>query len=150
MAAACRIALAASCSCRAASLQVLPLLLARELLEPARRFFDLLRELTLASPPPPPPPLGLRRQAALPLGFLLLPPRELLQLLEQLVDLLVAALLLGALLHLVLVRELVELELEEIGEILATSGCRRRRRRRRRRAAARPASRTAARRPAAA
>ena len=55
---------------------------------------------------------------ALPLGFLLLPPRQLLQLLGELVDLLVAALLLGALLHLVLVRELVELELEQVGEIL--------------------------------
>ena len=54
---------------------------------------------------------------ALPLGLLLLPPRQLLQLLGELVDLLIAGLLLGLLLHLVLVRQLVELELEQVGEV---------------------------------
>ena len=70
--------------------------------------------------PPPPPPLLLlrRRRPALALDFLLLPACELLQFLREFVHLLVAALLLGALLHLVLVRELVELELEQIREIL--------------------------------
>src|SRR5205807_4031023 len=58
------------------------------------------------------------RHAALPLELLLLPARELLQLLDELIDLLIALLLLGALLHLVLVRELVELELEQIREVL--------------------------------
>ena len=134
LAAACRIALAASCSCRAASLEVLPLLLARELLSRRAASSTSCASCRCASPPPPPPP-ALRRQPALTLGFLLLPPRELLQLLGQLVDLLVAALLLGALLHLVLVRQLVELELEEVGEVLRHLAAARRRRRRRRRAA---------------
>src|ERR1019366_3968878 len=55
--------------------------------------------------------------APLPLHLLLLPPRQLLQLLDHLIDLLIALLLAGALLHLVLVRQLVELELEEIREV---------------------------------
>jgi hypothetical protein len=57
--------------------------------------------------------------ARLTLGFLLRTLREFLQLFGQLVELLIALLRLGALLHLVLVRELVHLELEEIGEVLA-------------------------------
>ena len=110
---------AASRICCAASASSWPLLLARQLLELPRGLFELVGELALAR-------RRRRRRcccwpaaaAALPLGFLLLPPRELLQLLGELVDLLVAALLLGALLHLVLVRELVELELEQVREIL--------------------------------
>ena len=43
-----------------------------------------------ASPPPEAAAARLRRQTPLPLGFLLLPPRQLLQLLEQRVDLLIA------------------------------------------------------------
>ncbi len=114
-------------------LQVLPLLLARQLLEPARRLFELLRELTLrVAAAAARLALACGRETALTLGFLLLPPRELLQLLGELVDLLVAALLLGALLHLVLVGELVHLQLEEIGEILRHLLARRRHRRRRR------------------
>ena len=99
-------------------MQVLPLLLARQLLEPPRRLLDFLRELPLRVAAAAAACWPGRRQPPLPLGFLLLPPRQLLQLLDQLVDLLVAALLLGALLHLVLVRQLVQLELEEVGEIL--------------------------------
>ena len=100
-------------------LQVLTLLLARQLLQPARRLFEFLRELTLGvAAAAARLALACGRQATLPLGLLLLPARELLQLLGELVDLLVAALLLGALLQLVLIRELVELELEQIGEVL--------------------------------
>ena len=44
--------------------------------------------------------------------LMVLPARQFLQLVEEVVDLLVAALLFGALLHFVLVRELIELELE--------------------------------------
>ena len=57
------------------------------------------------------------RQPALPLGFLLLPPRQFLQLVGELVDRPVAGLLLGLLPHLVLVRQLVELELEQVGQV---------------------------------
>ena len=76
--------------------QLRPVLLARQLLEPARRFLDLIGELPLA--------VAAARAALLPgralplaLGFLLLPPRQLLQLLGELVDLLIRLLLLGAL-----------------------------------------------------
>jgi len=51
-------------------------------------------------------------------GFLLLTTGQFLQLLDQLVDLAIAALLLGALLHLVLIRQLVHLELEQVGEVV--------------------------------
>ena len=69
-------------------------------------------------PPPPPRLLPLCRALAQPLGFLLLAARELLQLLGELVDLLVALLLLCALRGLVLVGHLVHLELEQVGQIL--------------------------------
>ena len=49
LAAACRIALAASCSCLRRLGEIGPLLLARQLLEPARRFLGFLRELPLAA-----------------------------------------------------------------------------------------------------
>ena len=99
--------------------EVLPLLLAGELLEPSRRFLHFLRELSLrVAATAAARLLAGGRQALLPLGFLLLTPRQLLQLLGELVDLLVGALLLGALLHLVLVGELVEFELEQVGEVL--------------------------------
>ena len=68
--------------------------------------------------PPPPWPAALPRAPALPLGFLLLPARELLQLLGELVDLLVGLLLRRALRRLVLVGHLVDFELEQIGELV--------------------------------
>ena len=69
------------------------------------------------------------RGGALPLGFLLLPARQLAQLLRQRVDLLVGLLLVGALRGLVLVGHLVELELEQVGEVVRRSNPRRRLRR---------------------
>ena len=57
------------------------------------------------------------RPSSLPFSLLLLPPRELLQLLDQLVDLVVGLLLLPATDGLVLVLELVELEFEEVGKV---------------------------------
>ena len=85
--------------------------------------------------PPPWPPWPGQRLLPLPLGFLLLAPRELAQLLHQRVDLLIGLLLLRALRGLVLVRQLVEILLEELREIFLTPIRRRRRHRRRRRAA---------------
>ena len=85
--------------------------------------------------PPPWPPWPGERLLPLALGFLLLPARELAQLFHQRVDLLIGLLLLRALRGLVLVRELVEILLEELGEIFLTPIRRRRRRHRRRRAA---------------
>ena len=103
----------------AASDEILTLLLARQLLEPPRGLLQLVGELALAAAATAAAVLLARgRHPALPLGFLLLAPREVLQLLGELVHLLIARLLLGALLHLVLVRELVELELEQVREIL--------------------------------
>ena len=58
------------------------------------------------------------RPSTLPLGLLLLTARELLQLLDQLVDVVVGLLLLPATDGLVLILELVELELEQVGKIL--------------------------------
>src|SRR5207245_4034618 len=73
--------------------------------------------LTLQLAAAGPGPSAGRLQTPLPLELLLLPARELFQLLRQFVDLLIAVLLLGALLHLVLIRELVELELERIRQV---------------------------------
>ena len=53
----------------------------------------------------------------MPLGLLLLPTREFLQLLNQLIDLVVGLLLLPTLDGLVLVLEFVELEFEQVGKI---------------------------------
>ena len=117
LAAACRIAFAASCSWRAASLRFCRCCSRVSCSSRRAASSTSCASCRWLSPPPAPPLWFGRRHPPLPLGFLLLPPRQLLQLLEQLVDLLVAALLLGALLHLVLVRELVDLELEQIGEI---------------------------------
>ena len=86
--------------------------------EPPRRLLEFLRDLTLQiAAAAARLALTRRRESTLPLGFLLLPARQLLQFFGELVDLLVAALLLGALLQLVLVGELVHLELEQVGEI---------------------------------
>ena len=90
-----------------------------ELLEPARRFLGLIGQLALLLAGSAARRLLAERGAApLPLGFLLLPARELLQLLDQLVDLLIGLLLRCLLARLVLVRHLVELQLEQVGEIL--------------------------------
>src|SRR4029077_5973225 len=83
---------------------------------PPRRLLDFLRNLTLLVAAAATAAAG-RLHPPLPLELLLLTARELLQLFLQLVDLLIAALLLGALLHLVLIRELVELELEQVGQV---------------------------------
>src|SRR4029077_17116874 len=96
---------------------LLPLLIARELLQLTRRLLDFVRELTLQIAGIA-RSLSLLRQPALTLHLLLLPPRQFLQLLDQLIDLLIVPLLLRARLHLVLVRELVQLQLEQIGEVL--------------------------------
>ncbi len=99
--------------------QLRPVLLARQLFEPARRFFRLVRELALLLTGAAARGLLPERGAPpLPLRFLLLPARELLQLLHQLVELLIRLLLRGLLTALVLVRHLVELHLEQVGEIL--------------------------------
>ena len=97
-------------------LQLRAVLFARELLELPRGFFRLLgeRALRVAAALT----LALRGAPALPLGLLLLPARQLLQLLGELVDLLVGLLLRRALRRLVLVGHLVDFELEEIGELL--------------------------------
>jgi len=94
------------------------LLVARQLLQLPLHLLHLLGELALRGARVARSALARLRHAALPLELLLLPARELLQLLDELIDLLIALLLLGALLHLVLVRELVELELEQIREVL--------------------------------
>ena len=117
LAAACRIASAASRSCRAASRRG-PAAAARA--TAARAAAPLPRPPGRAAAgcvAAPPPPAGRPAPAALPLGFLLLPPRQLLQLLRS-SSTCWSLLLLGALLHLVLVGQLVELELEQVGEIL--------------------------------
>src|SRR5262249_29483962 len=97
--------------------EVLPWLLTRQLFELARGFLELLRELALV--------VGAQAAAGRallhpgrPLGFLLLALPHFLELVGELVDLLVARLLVGALLHFVLVRELVHLELEQVGKVL--------------------------------
>src|SRR5262249_6509554 len=97
--------------------QVAPLLVACELLETARRLLRLVRQPPLPAAAAAAPRRAPPRRAPQPFGFGLLPPRQLLQLFRELVDLAIRALLIGALLHFVLVRQLVELELEQVGEI---------------------------------
>ena len=97
--------------------QIGAVLFARQLLEPPRRFLDLIGQLPLAARRRPPRLLpGCALAQAL--GLLLLPAGQLLQLLRELVDLLIRLLLLGALRGLVLVGHLVHLELEQVGQIL--------------------------------
>src|SRR5262249_27966705 len=86
-----------------------------ELLEPAGRLLGLVGERALLAAAAA--LAAGRRCAPLPLRLGLLAPRQLLQLFGELVDLAVPGLIAGALLHLVLVGQLVELELEQIGEI---------------------------------
>ncbi len=87
-------------------------------LELARRFLGLLRQRALQIAA-----ARVRRRLAagqlpLPLQLLLLPPRQLAQLLGQLVDLLIGVLLHRLLVGLVLVGHLVQFELEQVGQIL--------------------------------
>ena len=97
--------------------QVLLLLLPGQLFQTPRCFFQFLGQLTLGLTTAAATArlLSGRCEALLPLGFLLLPLRQFLQLLGQFVDLFVGALLFGALLHLVLVGQLVQLEFEQVG-----------------------------------
>ena len=97
--------------------QVLAILIARQLLELPRGFFGLLGERALQVAAVAAGRLA-RRQAALPLDFLFLPARQLLQLLGQLVDLLILLLRRGLRIGLVLVRHLVEFHLEQIGQVV--------------------------------
>ena len=107
---------------------------ARQAFELSRRFFRLLGECALARAAALAALPG-ERLLPLALGFLLLPAGQLAQLFHQRVDLLIGLLLLGALRGFVLVRELVEILLEELGEIFLTPIRRHRRRHHRRRAA---------------
>ena len=90
---------------------------ARQALELTSGFFRLFRERALAGAAALAALPG-ECLLALPLGFLLLPSRKLAQLLHQRIDLLIGLLLLRALRRLVLIRQLVEVLLEQIGEIL--------------------------------
>ncbi len=94
------------------------LLLAGEPLEPPRRLLRLVGEHALRRAAAGPRGLAATRPPALPLRLLLLPAGELAQPLHQGVDLVVRGLLLPALHRLVLVLQLVELELEQVGEVL--------------------------------
>ena len=93
--------------------------LAREPLQLPRGLLRLLGQLPgRVAPAPALSPLLGGGPTLLSLQLLLLAAGELAELLHQLVDLLVGALLLAALHGLVLIAELVRLELEEVGEIL--------------------------------
>ena len=87
-------------------------------LELARRLFRLFGQVALRLAASGGATLVLLGPPSLPLGLLLLPASQLLKLLEELVYLVVRLLLLAALHGLVLVLELVELELEEVGQIV--------------------------------
>ena len=106
-------------------------LLTRQLLQPPRRLFDLFRQRTLVAVRAAALLAG-QRTLPLPLGFLLLAPGQLAELLHQLVHLLIGVLLLGALCRLALVGDLVQLHLEQIGELLRRHSARHHRRPRRR------------------
>jgi hypothetical protein len=100
--------------------EVGPIALARKPLELARGLFGLFGERALAGAATLAALSG-ERLLALTLRFLLLAPRELAQLLHQRIDLLIGLLLLRALRGLVLVRQLVHILLEELGEIPETA-----------------------------
>ena len=91
-------------------------LLSRESARAVGQLFGLLGELPLVGRRLR-PCCAAAGAAALPLGLLLLALGQLLQLLGQLVDLVVGLLLLRALAGLVLVLQLVQLELEEVGQV---------------------------------
>ena len=100
-------------------LQIRTVLFSRQPLQSPRRFLGLLRERALLRGAAGAVAAALlERTQPLPRRFLLLPPRQLLQLLEQLVDLAVAALLLRLIGRLVAAGHLLELLLEDLGELL--------------------------------
>src|SRR5690606_19268763 len=89
--------------------------LARQPLELTRQLLGLLDELLLSAAAR----AGVRRARRGAFVHLLLAPRELLEPLERLVDARVPLLLLAPLEAFVLVAELVHLELEQVGQLLA-------------------------------
>ena len=95
-------------------------LLARELLQPAGRFVGLVGEIALLLSAASAARLLLPRRgpATLPFGFLFLAPRELLQLLQHLVDLPIGLFGRRLLARLVLVGHLVQFHLEQVGQVL--------------------------------
>ena len=99
-------------------LQLRPLLFAREPLQPPRRFFGLFGQRALLRTATAAAALTLQRPPPLTLGFLLLASRQLLQLLEQLVDLAVVLLFRRLVGRLVAIGHLVELLLEDLGQLL--------------------------------
>jgi hypothetical protein len=129
--------------------QILTLLFTRQPLETPRRLFDLIGERALLGAAAATAAAALtgllpalERLAPLPLGFLLLPARQLLQLLEQLVHLAVVLLLRRLVGRLVAARDLVEILLEELRQLLLHRRRRHRRPRRRPGGRPRPAART--------
>ena len=131
--------------------QILPLLIARELLQLPRRLLGFFRQRALARARSAAATLlaGLR-ESTLPLHLLLLAPRQFLQLLDHLVDGVVALLLLGALLHFGTGSPACRARARTDRRGPRPSGSVHRRRPRRRRSASTPAARTAPRPPAAA
>ena len=91
---------------------------ARELLQAPRLLLHLIGERALVLCAAPGGTLRAVGEALLALGLLLLAPRQFAQTLERLVDLLVGLLPLAALHALVLILELVQLQLEEVGQVL--------------------------------
>src|SRR4030095_1723351 len=89
------------------SLQLRPLFLARQALQPTRRFLGLFGERALLRTAAPATTLTLERAPALALGLLLLASGQLLQLLEQFVDLAIVLLLRRLIGGLVAIRHLV-------------------------------------------
>ena len=91
---------------------------ARELLQAPRLLLHLIGERALVLCAAPGGTLRAVGEALLALGLLLLAPRQFAQALKRLVDLLVGLLALAALHALVLVLELVQLQLEKVGEVV--------------------------------
>ena len=99
-------------------LQLRPLFLAGQPLESPRRFFGLFGKRALLRTATAAAALTLERAPTLTLGLLLLASRQLLQLLEQLVDLAIVLLLRRLIGGLVAIRHLVELLLEDLRQLL--------------------------------
>src|SRR5262249_58132665 len=97
--------------------QVLTRLLPRKLLEAPCGLFGLVSERPLLTSASAALILARRCETALPLRLGLLSLGQLLELFRNLIDLFIRALLIGPLLHLVLVRQLIELEGDEIREV---------------------------------
>ena len=98
--------------------QVGTVLFARQPLEPSRGLLGLLGQRPLLCRSAGRGASLFERAQPLPLRLLLLPPRKLLQLLEQFVELTIAGLLLRLIGGLVAARHLFELLLEDVGELL--------------------------------